>query len=95
MNCWSSPYQNLIHSLDSDAVLEVFKSIFDESFKGFSVKEEFHVSLLYGRTNCQKLEAEMENLKNRLPLQVSFSEARIIELDKKVQDWKTIQSIKI
>lgn len=96
INCRTTPYQNLVHSLKTEPVLETFESIFDGMFSGFSLKkEEFHVSLLYGRTECKELQDEKGYLRDKLPDHVSFSEAHIIELDRKVHDWITIQEKQI
>lgn len=91
IKCCSTPYQNLIHSLNAETVFQVFDPDLEEGLAGFSLKEEFHVSLLYGSVDCADLESETKYLMERLPDPVPFGEGRIIELGKKVQDWKTVQ----
>lgn len=95
MGCWSSPYQNLIHSLGAEVVRKTIEDIFQKAGKGLSLKDEFHVSLLYGGIECTKLKEEMKKLYIKLPDRIHFNEARIIELGERVKDWKTIAKKKI
>jgi hypothetical protein len=94
IECSTSPYQNLIHALKSSKELHQFQSEIMTLIFGYTPKEEYHVSLMYGEIGCNEVESEITNLLKRLPKRVNFSKISVIRLNGQPDDWRTLRELK-
>lgn len=90
VNCSSSPYQNLVHSLLPDLKMQRLQSDLKVVMPNYSSKKEYHISLMYGRVSCDKLTEESEFLALKLPQTIHFTKIRMIELTERPEFWKTV-----
>jgi hypothetical protein len=88
--CRSFPYQNLIHSLKSGRELDQFQTYLNRLVPGYLPKEEYHISLMYGVTDCKRLNNVIADLSKRLPKKVQFSKISVIELNGRPDAWRTL-----
>lgn len=90
VDCSTSPYQNLIHSLLPDTKMHLLQSDFKSLFTNYNPKSEYHISLMYGQVSCDKLTEESDSLTIKLPETILFTGLRIIELADRPELWKTV-----
>jgi len=93
VECRVTPYQKLIHVLKGSKELHQFQAGLKTMIHGYLPKEEYHISLLYGKIDCNALNSEISDLSKRLPKQVRFSKISVIELNGQPDTWRTIREL--
>jgi len=90
LKCTESPYQNLIASLEQSTELVQIQEQIASSVPGYSPKEEYHISLLYGHVPCRRLQDEKNRLLENLPKQIHFSRLCMVHLNGGPESWSVM-----
>lgn len=90
VDCSSSPYQNLVHSLQPDSKLRLLQSDLKAAITNYEPKTEYHISLMYGQVPCEELTEETEFFILKLPQSIRISRICIIQLAERPELWKTV-----
>lgn len=90
IRCSSNPYQNLVHQYQLNKKFQEIGDMVTKKLPGFQLKDEIHISLMYGKVKCEDLEDLIEELEQVLPTKIRVSEYQIIRAEGRVEQWKTL-----
>lgn len=90
LKCTDSPYQNLIASLKPSGDVERLQSRIEELVPGYRPKEEYHISLMYGKVPCTHVQDKLTDIRKRLPEFIHFSKICAVQLNGGPDGWDTL-----
>ena len=90
LRCSSNPHQNLVHQLKMSPAVETLGHEAARMLPGFKPKDEIHISLMYGRVECNEIENHHAEIEKLLPGKIQVSGYKIIGLSGSVDDWTTL-----
>lgn len=93
LRCTDNPYQNLVASLEPTPAVDRLQSEIEILIPGYIRKTEYHVSLMYGYIDCDRIKDKLTGLADRLPQKVHFSKLSAVELKGGPKSWHSLWKI--
>jgi 2'-5' RNA ligase len=89
--CGDPPYQRFCSELHPSDNLLNAANITDEILEGSYAKRHFyHISLLYGNTQCEDLHKEFNRMSAQLPLNLYVQSLALFDTSGKPDEWRSI-----
>lgn len=91
VRCSSNPYQKLTLGIQVSEELAILHKKADKQFKGDFAKTDYpHISFLYSRMECGKVDQEIENVKVDAPERIIANQLALVQCKGTPESWKTI-----
>lgn len=89
--CGDPPYQRFCSELHPSGKLLKTSIITDEVLEGSYAKRHFfHISLLYGKTQCEDLYKEFNRMSAQLPLNLYVQSLALFDTSGKPDEWRSV-----
>lgn len=86
--CNDAPYQKITVSLAPSYTIREIANSLTLLFNTETVKQDFHLSLLYGKIPCKNLEEDLKKLTTQLPNFFRVNRLWVVSINGEPKDWK-------
>ncbi|GEM_PF-1497944 len=94
--CGNPPFQRYYSELSpSDSLLNAANVADTFLGSGFAKRHSFHISLLYGESDCKDLHNEFATISSLLPSKLYVQSLALFETSGNLEKWSQIYSVKL